>query len=111
MTKSSEAAIVEAFLQGRSELHDHDSGSPVPGSLLFAPPFQYFPEQGTSGRSPTTEATVSNSAEPPSRGSDFNRSRKRTRTDDSPGPEFGKRTTPLLISENLAHGKGEPLTP
>jgi len=108
--------MVEAFLQGRSELQA--SGSPIPaGSLLFAPPFQHFSEQEISGRRLTSEVTISNPTEPSSRGSDCNRPRKRVKTDDSYEPVSGK-GTPVFVSENLIREKpqpavvhGEPLTP
>jgi len=106
---NSERPFRKASTTADSELFTQDSANPVPGSLLFTPPFQYFPEQGTSGRHLTSEATVSSSTEPPSRGS---RPKKRAKTDDdSYGPALGKRTTPAFVSENLAHVKGEPLTP
>jgi hypothetical protein len=86
-----------------SDLFTQHSGSPVPGSLLFAPPFQHFPEQGTSGQSLTSEATVSSPTEPPFRDS---RPRKRAKTDQDPyGPASGKRVTPVFIPENIALGK------
>ncbi|KIM39682.1 hypothetical protein M413DRAFT_447140 [Hebeloma cylindrosporum] len=121
MARCSESAMVEAFLQGRSEIQN--SGSPDPGSLLFAPPFQYFPDQdqGSSGQRLMSEVALSSPAEPPSStGSDFNRPRKRAKTDDSNEPAFTRRTTPVSVSENLARGSGkaqpsighgEPLTP
>jgi len=99
--------MVEAFLQGRSELQA--SGSPVPaGSLLFSPPFQHFSEQETSGRRLTSQVTVSSPRDLPSRGSDCSRPRKRVKTEDSYEPVSGKRT-PVLVSENLTQEKAQPV--